>query len=818
MQNVIQDVRYAVRMLVKNPGFALIAVLTLALGIGANTALFSVVNAVLLNPLPYPHPDQLVSLAEKFPPFKEASISYPNFLDWVRMNHTFGAMAAYRHHDFNLTGWGEAQRLDAMQVSPSFFPLLGVKPVIGRNFAPEENQRGAAHVVMLSGGLWKSKFGSSPDIVGTTLTLDGAGYTVIGVIPENFYFCCESMNFHLGDVYVPIGAQDLPWLTQRDHHPGIRAVGRLEPGVTVAQARADMNEIALDLAKAYPNANKSSRVALEPLKQRMVEGIETTLVVLLAAVGFVLLIACANVANLLLARASGRAREFAIRSVLGATQERVVQQLLTESVLLALAGGALGVILASWGTQAALKILPEALPRTNDVRIDPRVLLFTLGVSALAGVLFGLAPAFKTMRPDLHNTLKEGGRGTSGTRYRTQAVFVALELALAVVLLVGAGLTIRTLSHLWSVNPGFDARNVLTFDLAFSPSVGKEPPDQIRAMLRQLPGTVAQIPGIQAASLTDASEPMSDDDEESFWIDGRPKPPTRNEMPDALSFVVSTDYLKVMGVPLLRGRFFAPSDNERSPFVGVIDEDFAHTYFPNEDPIGRRIRLGHNDMPLEIVGVVGHVKEFGLDESKGPVKAQLYTLAEQMPDDWMSFMGRGASLVVRTVAPNYASADAIRSVMQSMNSEQVAFNFESMDQVISESLAGQRFAMILLGVFASIALLLASIGIYGVMSYVAGQRTHEIGVRIALGAQPGDILRLVLREAGRMIAAGVPIGLIAAGALTTLIKSMLFGVNATDPLTFTAVGVLLCLVALAACYVPARRAMRVDPIVALRHE
>ncbi len=819
MGTLIDDIRYGFRILAKSPGFTLIAVLTLALGIGANTSLFSVVNGVLLNPLPYPSPDQLVALAESWPPFSEASISYPDFLDWVKMNHSFEGLAAWRPSNFNLTGLGETQRLKATEVSASFFPLLGVNPVVGRNFSPEEDKRGAAPVVMLSGGLWKSRFGASPDIVGRTLTLDGTAYTVIGVVPQNFYFCCESMNFELGDVYVPIGAPNSPWLLERNSHPGIRAVGRLNSGVTLGQARADMAEVARNLSKAYPDSDKNSGIVLTPLKQRMVSGVEPMLLVLLAAVGFVLLIACANVANLLLARATGRAREFAIRAVLGATQRRVIRQLLTESLLLAIGGGALGILLASWGTRAGLKVLPEALPRAGDVRLDLRVLFFTLAVSLVAGVLFGLTPALKTLRPDLHNTLKEAGRGSSGVRHRAQSIFVIVELALAVVLLVGAGLTLRSLAHLWSINPGFDAHNVVTFDVAFPPAIAKETPEQVRALLRQFPDRIAQIPGVEAASLTDASEPMSGDDEEAFWIEGKLKPPTLTEMPATLSYIVSPDYLKVMSIPLLRGRFFTATDNARSQFVGVIDENFARQYFPKEDPVGRRIRLGFKDVAIEIIGVAGHVKQWGLDESTGsPVKVQLYTLAEQMPDYWMTWMSRGASLAVRTVAPNYASADAIRSAIQNMNSEQLAYNFESMDQTISESLATQRFAMILLGIFAAIALVLASIGIYGVISYVAGQRTHEIGVRMALGAQREHVLKLVLGEAARMIVAGVPIGLIAAGALTSLIKSMLFGVSAADPLTFLTVAVVLCVVALAACYIPARRAMQVDPIVALRHE
>jgi len=812
METLWQDLRYSLRILTKSPGFTTIAVLTLALGIGANTALFSVINGVLLNPLPYRNPERLVAVAEKFPPFPEASIAYPNFLDWVRMNHTFEALAAYRHTDFNLTGSGPAQRLNAVQVSASFFPLLGVRPVIGRDFSPEDDKQGAPPEVMLSGRFWKSRFGSSPEILGRMLKLDGTGYTVIGVLPENFYFCCESMNFQLGDVYVPIGSGRDSWLTDRDMHPGIRAVGRVKPGVTIEQARADTDDVALNLEKAYSNTNKNTRVVLMPLQQRMVQGIQTTLLVLLAAVGFVLLIACANVANLLLARAMGRAREFAMRSVLGATRRRVIRQLLTESLLLSVAGAALGVLFACWGTQAGLRALPQALPRANDVRVDFRVLLFTLAVSIVASALFGLAPALKTACPDLHEALKEGGRGSSGARHRTQAVFVVFELALAVVLLVGAGLTLRSLARLWSLNRGFNPQNVLSFDLVFPPFVGK--PDQVRLMLRRLPDTIAQIPGVEAASLTDASKPLSDDWEEHFWIEGRQKPPTVTEMPDTLLYVVSPNYLRVMGIALLRGRFFTQEDTMQSRRVGVIDENFAREYFPNQDPIGRRIITENS--PIEIVGVVGHTEQWSQDQKlSGSVKIQLYTLAEQVPD---VSLGRGAGIVVRTQAPNYPTADTIRSAMQQINPEQASYNFESMDQIIARSMVSRRFAMILLGGFAAIALVLAGIGIYGVMSYVAGQRTHEIGLRMALGAQRRDVLKLVFGEATMMVFVGVATGLIAAGVLTELIKSLLFGIGTTDPATFAVVAILLGVVAFGACYLPARRAMLVDPIVALRHE
>lgn len=821
MNTVMQDVRYAVRILAKAPGFAAIAILTLALGIGANTALFSVVNGVLLNPLPFPHPEQIVTLAGKTSDFPESSISYPNFIDWVRLNHTFSSLAAYRQTNFNLTGQGDAQRVSAMEVSATFFSLLGVNPVLGNNFSPEQDTLDAAPAVILSGGFWKTKFGSSPDVIGKSLNLNGTDYTIVGVLPDNFYFCCGRINFRsapMSDLYVPIGASNFPWLRDRRIDPGIRGVGRMKEGVSLAQARADMDGVARNLAAAYPDADKDVGIAITPLKEAMVSNIQPFLLVLLAAVGFVLLIACVNIANLLLARSTGRAREFAIRAALGASQGRVVRQLLTESVLLAVAGGALGLLLASWGTSAALTIVPSTLPRANDVRIDPHVLLFTLIVSLVAGLLFGLVPALKTSQPDLHETLKEGGRGASGARYRTQGIFVVIEMALAVVLLIGAGLTIRTLAHLWSVNPGFDPQNVLTFDVAFPPSVSKAGPAAIRATFRQFTQKILDIPGVTAVSIMDGAFPMTGDSELPFWLDGQPKPPTQNAMPSALWYIVSPGYLKVTKIPLLRGRFLTPQDNENSTSVCVIDEDFAKMFFPGQDPVGRRVNFGIVYSQLQIVGVVGHVKQFGLDEGAAPpVQAQFYTAELQLPDAVIANTN-GSSFVVRTQGAPAGSLDAIRQAIRGWNSEAVIWGVRTADDIISRSLSTRRFAMILLAVFAALALVLSSIGTYGVISYIAGQRTHEIGIRIALGAQRSDVLKMVLGQGARLAVLGVAIGLATAAGLTRLMTTILYGVSATDPVTFAGVAIVLTIVALAACYIPARRAMRTDPIVALRYE
>lgn len=821
MNTLWQDLHYALRILIKSPGFAIIAVLTLALGIGANTALFSIVNGVLLNPLPYPDPDRVVTVDSWEPGDSggEGSISFPDFLDWVRDNHAFSSLAGYKSfQSFNWSRQNEAERVSAVEVSAAFFPTLGVAPALGRNFSPAEDQLNAPPSVILSGGFWRANFGASRDVIGKTMNLDGKDYTIVGVLPQNFYFCCRNINFQFGDVYVPLGAAQQAWMQDRKVHPGIYGVARIRDGVTLAQARADMARVARNLAATYPEADKDRGIAVTPVKQEMVQDIQPFLLVLLAAVGFVLLIACVNVANLLLARSTGRAREFAIRAALGASQGRVVRQLLTESVLLALAGGGLGLLFAAWGTSAGLSILPSTLPRANDVRMDPRVLLFTLIISIVAGMLFGLAPALKTSHPDLHETLKEGGRGASGVRYRTQNIFVIVEMALAVVLLVGAGLTIRTLVGLWGVNPGFDPHNVLSFGVSLPSAVSKDSAAQLRATVRQMTDKIRSVPGVSAVSIMSGAFPMTEENDLPFWLDGQPKPPNENSMPDALWYIAGPGYINVMRIPLLRGRFLGPQDDAHAPGVCVIDDVFARKYFGNQNPIGKRLNF---DLvfkgQLEIVGVVGHVKQFGLDEGGGAAYPQFYTSGLQLSDDLIA-ISTNVGYIIRTAGPPDAFAGAIRSAVHGFNSKAVFYQPDTMDHIISRSLAARRFAMILLAIFAGLALVLASIGIYGVISYIAGQRTHEIGIRIALGAQPSDILKIVLGHGTRLALIGVVIGLAASAGLTRLMAKILYGVSTVDPLTFICVAVVLTLVALVACYIPARRAMNVDPIVALRYE
>jgi len=816
VERLIQDLRYGLRMLAKSPGFTVMAILTLTLGIGANTALFSVVNGVLFNPLPYPHPEQLVWLAESKPNFSSGSISWPNFKDWQKENRTFSGMGLYRGNNFNLTGHGEAEQLQARFLTYDFLNAVGVKPLIGRTFAPGEDEIGATPIVIISEQLWRRKLNSSPDALGKSLDLDGKSFTIIGVLPASFDL---SGSFRGVDIYAPVGQWENTFLPKRGAGLGFHGVGRLKPGVSIEQARADLARISNDLAAAYPDTNTGIGAFLRPLKQTMVGRVSVLLLVLLAAVGFVLLIACVNVANLMLARAAARTREFAIRAALGAGQARLVRQLLTESLLLAVVGGGLGLLLAGWGTQAALHFLADGLPRASEVRLDARALIFTVVISLGCGIFFGLAPALKTGARNLHDTLKEGGRGGSGSRHRAQGIFVVVEMALALVLLVSAGLMVRSLTALWHVDPGFDSHNVLTFGVALPPSMRNASIAGIRAALRVVDQQLKAAPGVKAVSLSWAAVPLAGDDEDTFWIEGKPKPETDNDLSWSISYVVEEDYLKVMGMPLERGRFFTAQDNENSSHVVVVDDVFAQKYFAEKDAIGQHIFLTGKGGRAEIVGIVPHVKQWGLDsDDKESLRAELYFPYMQLPDQAMKLSWNGTGVMVRFDPNAAAIGDSLRAAIKEISGEHVMSKTQTMDSIISDSLASQRFSMAVLGVFAMLALALASVGIYGVISYLVGQRTQEIGIRVAMGASRSDVLRMVLGDGMKMTLIGVGIGIAAALGLTRLMASLLFGVSATDPLTFTAVAMLLSVVALAACYIPARRAMRVDPMVALRYE
>jgi len=813
METLLRDLRYGFRLLAKSPGFTAIAILTLALGIGANTALFSVVNGVLLNPLAYPQSGQLIALYGKTTGFDHAPIAYLNFLDWQRETHTFSSMAMYRNQDYNFIGAGEAERLSGYMISADFFSTLGVRPIFGRAFRADDDHPGAAPVVILGGGFWVLKFGSSLEIIGKPIILNGTSYTIVGVIPAGFTF-----YGHARDVYTPIGQWNDPSFRDRRIDVSAHAVGRLKPGVTLSQAVAEMDGVAQNLAQAYPEADKAVGIAVVSMKEDIVGNVRPFLIVLLAAVGFLLLIACANVANLLLARSMGRSGEFAIRAALGASHVHVIRQLLTESILLAGLGGTLGLLLAFWGTKAVLGTLSGALPRANEVSLDSRVLLFSLALSLLAGIVFGLAPALKTSRVDLQEVLKESGRCWSGARQRLQGVFVAVEVAMALVLLVGAGLMVRSFAALWRVNPGFNPSHAITSSLSL-PADPTTSSDETRARLRQFDEKMQNIPGVQAVSVTLGSRPMIHNSALPFWIEGQPKPANFQEMPQAMFYLVEAGFQKAMGVTLERGRFISAQDDEYAPVVVDIDDVFARTYFPHENPVGKRINLAGFNVQAEIIGVVGHVKQWGLDaDAKSAIEAQVDYPFMQLPEKLMPLAADAVAVVLRTEGDPAAVMGSVRRAVEEIDPREVIYSVQTMDEVVSNSFAARRLAMILLGVFASLALVLACVGIYGVISYLTGQRIHEIGVRMALGAQRSDVLRLVMGHGARMALIGVAIGIVSALGLTRLMANQLFGVSAHDPLTFAGVAMLLIIVAIAACYLPAQRAMRVDPMIALRHE
>ena len=807
---MLQDIRYAFRMLLKKPGFTVVVVLTLALGIGANAAIFSVVKGVLLNPLPFPDPDQLVTFHQSKPNFDTGAIPYLNFVDLQRENQTFSSMAISRSAGFTLLGAGEAERVTARMVSADFFTVYGIKPALGRNFTAEDDRNGADPVTIISDRLWARKFNSASDLVDKSITLDDRSYRVIGILPGSF-------KGTVADVYVPIGAWSSPALQTRTAALGIHGVGRMKPGVSVEQAQADLNRIMATLAEMYPQANKGHGSKVIALKERLVGDVEPVLLMLFAAVGLVLLIACVNVSNLMLARATGRTREFAIRAALGAGRWRLLRQSLIESTMLALVGGAAGLFIAAWGTTAALKALPTALPRAEEVALDVRVLLFTIGISLLTGIVAGLAPALKTSQWRFNDALKESGRASGTTRARAQGAFVVAEMAMALVLLIGAGLLIRSLNALWNVDPGFKADNVVTFGVTFPPSMRSSTAAASRAYMRDLSDRLNDMPGVTAASLTAAATPLVGEDDRYFWMDGQPKPANSNDMDMALFYVVEPGYLEAMGIHLKKGRFFTKRDDERSTRVMVVDEMLAQQKFGNEEVIGKRINID-DDGAYEIVGVVGHVKQWGLDTDGENLQAQMYVPFRAAPDSQVAGTG-GMGVVLRgdnDITPSFITS--IRDVVQQQNNQNVISNTQTMNETIADSLSQRRFAMIVLGAFAAAALLLASLGIYGVISYLVGQRSHELGIRVALGASRRQIFTLVLGHGLKMTLAGVVLGLIAAFGLTRLIRTMLYGVGATDPATFAIIAVLLTIVALVACYLPARRATRVDPLVALRNE
>ncbi|MBA2502807.1 MAG: ABC transporter permease [Pyrinomonadaceae bacterium] len=806
MNTLWQDIRFAVRMLLKNPGITAVVVLVLALGIGANTTIFSVVNAVLLRPLPYEDPDRLVRLSEDSPQVPEMSISYPNFLDWREQNGVFSSIAAMQFRSLNLIGVNEPERLPGRAVSAQFFDVLGVKPALGRSFMAEEDRPGANRVCIVSDGLWKRRFGSDPSLVGKQLTLSDQSYTVIGVLPSSYRFGTPT------DIFVPIGLR-ADEMMERGSHPGIYAIARLKPGVTVEQARSELINMAQRISQQYSMAGNSA--TLKPLREVFVEDVRTSLLILLGAVGFVLAIACANVANLLLARAAARGREIAIRAALGAGRMRIVRQLLTESVLLACLGGIIGLLLALWGIDVLRTASIDSLPTVAVIKLDTSVLIFTFLISILTGIIFGLAPALGASKTDLNETLKESGRGAGASPRRGLArnLLIITEVALSLVLLVGAGLLVKSFLRILDTDPGFNPDKLLTVQIARM--AGKDEGRKVSDFFTELNQRLAALPGVEAVAHSNGL-PLLGASDTSFAIEGRPKPEP-GKQPQTMFYVTSPDYLQAMGIRLIKGRFFNSQDTQGSPRVAVIDEAFARQQFPNEDPIGQRLAGNDNNPSTEIVGVVAHVKHFGLDATER-IQPQLYLPFNQAPDSVLPSMGGRMNLIIRTAIDPLTLAAAVRREVQAVDRNQPVYNINTMEQTLAQSLATQRLSMTLLTFFAGVALLLAAIGIYGVLSYAVTQRTHEIGLRMALGAQRKDVLKLVVGQGMMLVVVGIIIGLVASFILMRLMASLLYGVSATDPVTFASVALLLAVVALLACYIPARRAMRVDPMIALRYE
>ena len=807
-----QDVKFGLRMLRRAPAFTTVAVLTLALGIGANTAIFSIVDAVLFRPLPYMQPNQLIDLNLKTEQSDHAFVPYSTFLYWQRETHTLSAMGAWTNDTFDLTGTGMATRLAGRRVSANFFSLLGVRPILGRNFSPEDDRLGASAVVLVNEGFWRDRLGASPSAIGKTLMLGGAHYTIIGVIPSAFQF------WSAAEIYVPIGQSENPSFDNGGSSRVLQVIGRLAPGVTLAQTRAEMNVIDRNFAVAHPeSADTAAGVTIDSLRQDVIGDLEPTLLLLLGAVGFVLLIACANVATLLLARSTARTREFAVRIAIGAGRNRVIRQVLTESLLLFAIGGTFGAALAELVTHPALTLLPTALPRMLRVSPNFHVLIFAVAISGLTGVLFGLIPAMRTSLPRLQETLKRGGLGIAASRHVAQSVLIVGEISLALVLLAGAGLMIRSMNRLWNVNPGFDSHNLIFFTVGFPPPSN---PDAaaIRVRDSELGAKLAAVPGARSVSVYLGALPMSGEwTITPYWPSNQPRPanPAENA---AEMYAVGPDYFRAMGIGLLQGRAFNKQDAHSALKVIIIDEHLAHQLFADENPVGKHLTVGVLGI-AEIVGEVRHVKHFGLDaDSEAKIQMQIYVPFNQLPDLFAPRLANQATFIVRTSVPPATLIDAIRHAVSETDSKRVVYDVQIMDEVLANSQSERRFAMTLLGVFAAIAVVLATIGIYGVISSLAAQRTAEIGIRIALGARPWEILRMVVGQGGRMVFAGIAVGIIASLGFTRLITNLLFGVRSDDLATFASVAILLALVSVAACYIPARRAMRVDPMVALRHE
>ena len=800
MNTLWQDLRFGLRMLLKRPGFTAVAVMTLALGIGANTAIFSVVNAVLLRPLPFGDPDRLVLFygTNRHMGFSGPwAVCDPDYSEWKAQEEAFGQIAAYQRRPFSMTGVGDPERLQGLVCDAGLFSLLGVRPAVGRVFTEEEEKAGHDDVVVIGQKLWRGRFGSDPSVLGRVVYLDGESRTVIGVMPSGFEFPNQT------EIWTPLV------LTSDCSNAFNQVIARLKPGVELNQAQEEAGAIFRGIAgQHHRGRDAESEMTVMPLQEFVVANTRSVLLILLGAVSLVLLIACANVANLLLARANGRRREMAIRRALGASRWQVVSQLLVESLILAVLGGALGVLLAVWGLEGLLAFLPPGVPRAENIGIDVWVLAFALAVSLVSGIVFGLAPALHSSRIDLSGSLKEGDRSVSDSRRHVRSALVVSELALAMVLLVSAGLLIRSFIHLIEVKPGFDPKNVLTMNVLLPPSRYSKPA-QMTNFYRTTIERFMNVPGVRAAGAV-FGLPLGDMGVRGdFTIEGQP-PPAADVTAGKL--VVSAGYFQAMGITLVSGRLFTEADTDKTAQVVIISENLAEMFWPGEDPIGKRLQPGFRSKPMcTVAGVVANVRQDGF--------AKDAPLAIYMPDTQAPvFLLNAAAFVVRTDADSQSLASTFRRELQAVDKELPLFDVRTMDQLVSRSVSEPRFNMVLLAVFAGLALTLASIGIYGVIAYSVAERTREIGIRMAMGAQSDDVLRLVLRQGTALIVMGLSIGLVAAFALTRLISSFLFGVSATDPATFAGISALISGVALVACYIPARRATRVDPMIALRYE
>jgi len=801
MRTLLQDLRYGARALRRNPGFTAVAVLVLALGTGANAAIFSVVNAVLLRPLPYPEPERLVQVWEQnlTRGWTRDTVSPLNFADWRSEARSFESLAAYEYESFIMTGGPQPERISGLLASAEFFKVLGVEPALGRGFLEGEDAKGAARVVVIGDGLWRRRFGAAEGALGQTLTLNGEPFTVVGVMPRGFEFPSRSTE---------LWAPGLDLARPRSDH-FMYSVGRLKRGTPLAQAQGEMTLVARRLSETYPDTNGNAGVALVPLHEEVTAKARPALLILLAAVVLMLLIACVNVANLLLARASSRRREMAVRAALGAGRLRIARQLLTESVLLSVVGGAAGLLLAAWGADLLATAATGVIPRAKEIGLDASVFAYALGATLLTGLLFGLAPAVYSWAPDLTRALKEGGRGAAGGpgRSRLQGALVVAEVALALVLLAGAGLLVMSYARLRGEDPGFDADGVLTTQVSLPEA--KYPTRQQRlAFFEEALGRVRQLPGVEAAGAVSDLPFSHSRTSRSFDIDGRPA--AEGESRNADYRVATPDYFRAMGVALLRGRDFDARDSADAQPAVVINEAMARRFFPGEDPLGRRLVYSDDgkEVAREVVGVVADLKHDNLAAEKAP---EVYVPFAQRPP-------QGLFLAVRGGRDAGALAAPLRKAIREVDPDQPVYNVATMRQRIDGSVAPQRLNTVLLGLLAAAAAALSATGIFGVVSYAVARRTHEIGVRVALGAQARDVVRLVVGHGMRLAAAGVLLGLAGAFALTRLLSGLLYGVSATDPLVFGGAALLLSSVALFACYLPARRATRVDPMVALRYE